>query len=678
MVLDRFRLGEELGTGAMAAVFRAHDQITGQTVALKALFPHLADHAVVRRRFLREVSAAQRIVHPNVARVYAFHEDEHGIPFAVMELFDGTDLKQRLTVGGRLSSAATLAIAMQMAAGLGAAHERGVIHRDVKPHNVLLSESGDIRIVDFGLAAVEGLAGLTTRSMVLGTPEYLAPEVVLSSFVDARADVYGMGVTLFECLTGTLPFVAGTPYELLRRKTEADAPRPSTLVAGVEARLDEAVWRAMARRPEDRFPSMLAFVQFLDGETELAGGNGAGGGPGAIVASAYCPVCGALWETGVSLCAACGAVEELPEQEGFHLVLDDMSFDEARVATLASRLSQVAAADSGTIRDRLLSRKRSLPALLGGPLSEAAARTYRKNLEDTGARISVRRTEDAVEDLLTRKQELLLVSAFAAFIWVSIGLPYALGLAWMGVPFALIGLPIIGMSRHRLYRWMARRLKPLAQLTRLRGAPPLPKDIRDTYRAICQTIAEGRLRELAARSLRCASALLGQIDRTRLPTPDTAAMRRDVELILAMSLEDVMEADRLSRRLEQNPAAPLFDRLQAVAERIRRETSADRTELFIDESVALQKALDERGEWERSRDERTSRLLQVVSRLDQLRARLSRALAAGGDRERDSAPLAEVSRTLNRLSGELSGAVTGAAYLAEPALAVAAPQEGRS
>jgi serine/threonine protein kinase/beta-lactam-binding protein with PASTA domain len=280
-VLDgRYRVGARLARGGMATVYEAHDSRLDRVIALKVMHPSLADDDEFVSRFIREAHSAARLSHPNVVAVYDQGADQ-GHVFLAMELVRGRTLRDLIREHGHLSPRQALEVLEPVLAALGAAHQAGIIHRDVKPENVLISDDGRIKVADFGLArAVTGHTSHTTASGVLmGTVAYLSPEQVERGVADPRSDVYASGILLYEMLTGLKPYDGETAIQVAYRHVHDDVPAPSQLVPSIPAELDALVARATSRDPDQR-PSdarkMLAEVSttrrlLSDGELDTLG-----------------------------------------------------------------------------------------------------------------------------------------------------------------------------------------------------------------------------------------------------------------------------------------------------------------------------------------------------------------------------------------------------------------------
>ncbi|MGE0452185.1 MAG: serine/threonine-protein kinase [Vicinamibacteria bacterium] len=241
-----------LGHGSSGTVYEASEPSLGRRVAIKALLPELAREPEVRLRFRREVEVVSALHHPNVVRVFDSGE-EAGRPWLAMELIEGSDLAALLHAGPPPVEWA-IDILRQLCDGLGYAHRLGVVHRDVKPSNVRVTPAGDVKLVDFGIARVPG-SSLTARGVALGSVQYLAPEQIVGGEVDARADVFAVGVLAFEMLSGRRPFEADTLPATLARIAETRVDGSLLPLTAYSRSLEAVVLKALARDPEARFAS---------------------------------------------------------------------------------------------------------------------------------------------------------------------------------------------------------------------------------------------------------------------------------------------------------------------------------------------------------------------------------------------------------------------------------------
>jgi CheY-like chemotaxis protein len=261
----RYEIREVIGSGGMGMVYRALDRELGEQVAIKTLRPELVRDPVAIERFKSEIRLARHISDRHVVRTHDLGDHE-GIYYLTMEYVEGITVRQLLDQRGRLGMASTMAIATQLAQSLAVAHEEGVIHRDIKPQNLLLDAQGVLKVMDFGVARLTDQAtGLTQAGMLVGTPAYMAPEQILSDSFDARADLYAAGVVLFECLTGRLPFLASTQMALIAKLMMETPPSPASLNPEVPPALSALVLRLLAKEPDQRPASGAELGRLLAG-----------------------------------------------------------------------------------------------------------------------------------------------------------------------------------------------------------------------------------------------------------------------------------------------------------------------------------------------------------------------------------------------------------------------------
>ena len=288
--IGRYDILESVGTGGFATVYRAQDSQLGRIVALKVLHPHLAGDSQYVERFTREARLAASINHPNVVTIHEVGQDGN-THFIAMEFLPSS--LEALSQQASLSLPQALALSRQVALGLQAAHQQAVVHRDLKPANILLTSDGSPKVTDFGIARAAELSNMTASGMILGTPNYMSPEQAQGRPVDARSDIYSLGCVLYQMLTGTLPFEATTPWEVIRRHIE-EAPRPVRQLNGdIPAGVEQLVDRCLAKNPNQRYQSARELAQALAALQETvpqaAGPIGAGGvipSPGATMVGA--------------------------------------------------------------------------------------------------------------------------------------------------------------------------------------------------------------------------------------------------------------------------------------------------------------------------------------------------------------------------------------------------------
>ena len=255
---NRYDVKELLGAGGMGVVYRAFDRELQEPVAIKTLRSEaLAGGNVALERFKQEIRLARRIAHRNVVRTYDLGE-VGGTYYLTMEYVEGTSLKQLISSRGKLPVPVTLTIGKQLCRALEVAHAEGVIHRDIKPQNMVVEPNGFLKVMDFGIARLANPPkgqGLTEAGMSIGTPDYMSPEQLSGLELDARADLYAAGVVLFECVTGRVPFEGETPWALVAKHLEEEPPDPRSLNAEVPAVVAGLILKAMAKQPADRFQS---------------------------------------------------------------------------------------------------------------------------------------------------------------------------------------------------------------------------------------------------------------------------------------------------------------------------------------------------------------------------------------------------------------------------------------
>jgi predicted Ser/Thr protein kinase len=259
---DRFVIKRALGTGGMGAVYLANDERLGESVALKIMHGMALLDPAAGDRLRREASAARRISHPNVVKIHDVGEDA-GHVFLSMEYVDGQSLKELISRQRVLPLERVRAYLSEICVGLQAAHGQGVIHRDLKPANVIVTPDHHVKIIDFGLARIANLEGMTATGMLLGTPEYMAPEQIKGGPIDERTDLYSLGALAYHAITGRSPFHGDNPIAVsLAHTTEQPIP-PSRLRPGVSPEWDAFVLKALSKAKEDRFDSAEAMREAL-------------------------------------------------------------------------------------------------------------------------------------------------------------------------------------------------------------------------------------------------------------------------------------------------------------------------------------------------------------------------------------------------------------------------------
>ena len=285
--LDKYELISVLGHGGMATVYRARDRRLGREVAVKVIHRHLRDDLEIAARFVREARTVAKLHHPNIVEVFDVSEPDELERYLVVELVQGVSLRRFFTDCRRMPAEIAAAMAIEIASALEHAHQNGVIHRDIKPENVLIArglrsanpstgpessvQMGRIKLTDFGIAKVLDAQGVTVTGQVLGSPSHMAPEQIEGNEVTPRADVFGLGVLLYESMTGRLPFEGQNPAQVLRRVIEGRFVPAERLLPTVGTELGRIVERALAHEAADRFESAAQFASALKAELNRVG-----------------------------------------------------------------------------------------------------------------------------------------------------------------------------------------------------------------------------------------------------------------------------------------------------------------------------------------------------------------------------------------------------------------------
>ena len=263
IVDDRYTLVELLGSGGMAQVYLAHDEVLDRNVALKILRDQYAEDEEFVERFKREAQSAASLSHPNIVPIYDWGRSEDGAYYMAMEYVPGGMLKDRIKRDGTLGPGAAIGVALQIADALQAAHERGVVHRDIKPQNVLVTRTGDVKVTDFGIARAASSAA-TATGIVLGTAGYMSPEQAKGEPVGPRSDLYSLGVVLYEMLTGNLPYEADSAIAQAIKHINEGPCSPRKANPEVPEALDTLTIKLLAKNPGDRYASAAELADDLE------------------------------------------------------------------------------------------------------------------------------------------------------------------------------------------------------------------------------------------------------------------------------------------------------------------------------------------------------------------------------------------------------------------------------
>jgi serine/threonine protein kinase len=262
--LGRYHIIEPLGEGGMASVYKAYDTNLERNVAIKVIRIEKGQDEAFLKRFRREAKSLAKVLHPNIVAVHDFGEQD-GIPYLVMDYLAGGTLKQKMGHAMPYQEAAQLLA--PIARALEYAHKQGIIHRDVKPANILMTDSGIPMLTDFGIAKIleaEEATHLTGTGVGIGTPDYMAPEQGMGTLVDRRADIYALGIVFYELIVGRRPYVADTPFALVLKHINDPLPRPKVLNPNIPDAVEQVIFKALAKKPEDRYQDMGEFASKLE------------------------------------------------------------------------------------------------------------------------------------------------------------------------------------------------------------------------------------------------------------------------------------------------------------------------------------------------------------------------------------------------------------------------------
>jgi tRNA A-37 threonylcarbamoyl transferase component Bud32 len=261
-IMGTYKLVQVLGQGGMAVVYRGRHVLTDQTVAIKALPPDLASQTQVKQRFIDEARTLGRLEHPNIVHLHNFLEED-GHLYLVMQYAEGETFDEIIDREGRVSAADGVAIGCETLKALQYAHDKGVVHRDIKPSNIIIRGDSSVKVMDFGIAKIVGSTKLTVTGQTMGTVRFMAPEQVRGKNIDHRADLYSLGVTLYQALTGQTPFDGETHFDIMRKHLTDLPPAPSTLVQ-LPTELDGVLLRSLEKRADARFQTADEFRQALE------------------------------------------------------------------------------------------------------------------------------------------------------------------------------------------------------------------------------------------------------------------------------------------------------------------------------------------------------------------------------------------------------------------------------
>lgn len=259
---NRYVILEQIGSGGMGIIYKAKDLELEELLVIKILSPAWSDDANLVARFKREIKLARLISHNNVIRIYDLGNWE-GYIYITMEYFQGSDLAQIIAEKGAFNISDGLNLCIQLCEGLNAAHQQGIIHRDLKSSNIMISEDNTLKLLDFGIAKAANVTQLTIDGSILGTPYYISPEAIMQKEVDNRSDIYSLGIVMFEIFTGRCPYEGDYLLDVMQKHLSGNPPTPSSIVDSIPEDLDEIILKCIAMRPEKRYQSIAELISEL-------------------------------------------------------------------------------------------------------------------------------------------------------------------------------------------------------------------------------------------------------------------------------------------------------------------------------------------------------------------------------------------------------------------------------
>ena len=269
--IDKYEIQTEVGHGGMAVVYRGLDTVLNREVAVKVLHPHMAEREESRARLRREALTVARLRHENILEIYDYSGENAAESYLVTEFIHGMTLREWLDTRWRPRPALAALVVHRLCVALGHAHKIGIVHRDIKPENVMIRQDGCLKLMDFGIAQIIDHQKLTMTGQLLGSPAYMAPELINGKPIDARTDLFAVGIMLYQLATGALPFSGRNPHEVLSRIADAEYPKACTICPLVDDELEAIIAKALAREPDLRYQSAEDFARELERYLEEVG-----------------------------------------------------------------------------------------------------------------------------------------------------------------------------------------------------------------------------------------------------------------------------------------------------------------------------------------------------------------------------------------------------------------------
>lgn len=566
---------ELVGRGGTADVYAAYDRALSRRVAVKRFHSRFAGDRAVLARLREEVGVSRSIASPHVVAVYAFEEAD---PALVMELMEKGDLGARLHSHGPLSVAHTRRISMAVLGALGAAHSAGVIHRDIKPRNILFTAEDGAKVSDFGLARSVSVAGLAEAGRIVGTPDYLAPETIVAGLWDARCDLYALGCTVYECLAGRPPFVGNDAATILRAQVEAEAPRLPDELRDLDPGLVALVEALMRKDPNERPQTAREALSLVEEDASVAAAAGTevqtaagrpsagsrgsaragtevrlpanrpvsrpGGDPEAVA----CPTCGAMLPVAYPWCFACGRAQlgvRMVAKGGATVVVTGPGRRGDKLdAELRDRVLRVSRA-SGLSGERLGKAVPRLPFVLAAKVDTTGAATLVAALEREGVEAEGLPADSAAGRrvlggavgkalVMAPRFYAILAGVSGGFVQLLIRMP-ALGVV-AGLGGLAFAVPVAATISY---------LRPLSRP--LPASSPRPPEVDEVLTRVTSPLVHARMRSIAqaaAAAVAAAAADPGLIAEDRELVADFAARAVSRAASLSLALNDSREGLR--------------------------------------------------------------------------------------------------------------------------------------
>ena len=630
---ERYEIVRMLGQGGMAQVWLARDLEADAEVAIKVLFDHLREDALVIERFRREIVASRKLVSAHIIEIFDLIETEETTAL-VMEYHPGRDLKEIIRREGALAPERALSIMTQLLDGLGAAHSAGIIHRDIKPQNILVDRHDRIKVVDFGLARVDDLIGITTHTTTLGTIEYMAPEQVGALVIDARADLYASGVIFYELLTGKLPYLATTPIAMARM--HRDDPIPSARASNPELPevFDQIIQQAMAKTPQDRFSTALEFSEALGGEEFTS----------SVVFTPSCASCQTPLVTDWAVCLACGYDPGATLTGGNYRVFVPTpplllasttgmttAIGEQQQRNLDTMLSDPSL---GLDPNMKLARRRRLmskpPFVIANDLSEESAKKLQAMVEDLGIPAETSDMDVRLEKLMFYRNFLVnrRLLFFGGMWWLSSGciwcpisilLDQAMGFG-QDEAFAISMVIVVALVILSYIVLFTRGLKPLATLRQGHR-----RDHRRDWLPDLASKAHESLRSTSSKALYRQVLNAGLSLRERASdfpsAPEELASR--IDALLAAATRRATYIGELEAFVHEHPPHDLYETIQRTDALIAKEEDSDRVQELIETKTRSANLLATVDERHHDLAHQHQRMLDVLTRLRQMEQQLS-------------------------------------------------------